>query len=306
MRVNLMTNLVEPVQLFTGGQFTVSPDAIKSRVERVPVFIDFDFSQIVGVATIDVDGYADVDLARGKLKRDATVESHPFNLGFRVVFQSPPRDDGVSVAIEIKPLSISLPSSEFLFTQNARSSTATDLSRRCIVVDDVMRLSVDLIREVSRGEIFVDVKVADIETRPDGTKVLSVERNTPAAEPVEAMTVSTNSDKFRNFEDAFQTPSAGAVRGCVCGRIFYNPDGGWTWEYGELERLEQRGATSLPHACGEIALDGHLFAIDCNCWHVRASRVIRWMDAHAVSVADYLSLEKKRKQAVADAAPVVE
>lgn len=47
------------------------------------------------------------------------------------------------------------------------------------------------------------------------------------------------------FCDVFSPPYSGAVRFCHCGKIYYNPDGGWDWNEGELEGYEKR-----PQSCG--------------------------------------------------------
>jgi len=39
------------------------------------------------------------------------------------------------------------------------------------------------------------------------------------------------------FEEVFASDIAGAKRECVCGRVIFNPDGGWDWDEGELEDL---------------------------------------------------------------------
>lgn len=55
-----------------------------------------------------------------------------------------------------------------------------------------------------------------------------------------------------------------------------------------------------------IRLEGKDYALDCDCWHERAKRIIRWLSYNAEEVAAYLRLEKKRQQVAADAAPVVD
>lgn len=110
---------------------------------------------------------------------------------------------------------------------------------------------------------------------------------------------------LENFECAFGTGSGGCRRVCECGREFYNPEGGWDWDDGELEDLEKRGATALEYTVGEISFEGKVFVNGCNCWHPRAERLIDWIDGHRNQIAEFLTLEKKRKQREANDAPVV-
>lgn len=109
-----------------------------------------------------------------------------------------------------------------------------------------------------------------------------------------------------NFERAFSTRSAGCVRDCACGRVFYNPNGGWTWEDGEVEALAANPkATALEWACGEVEFEGATYAADCDCWHQRAVKVATWIISHAAEIAEFLSLERERKTNEAEMSPVV-
>jgi hypothetical protein len=109
------------------------------------------------------------------------------------------------------------------------------------------------------------------------------------------------------FERAFSTRTSGARRECPCGRIFYNPNGGWDWDDGELESLGKNAqATGLDYAVGEIDFEGVGFCIDCECWHERALRMLNWIVAHDEAIAEFLSEEKKRKTREANRSPVVE
>lgn len=115
-----------------------------------------------------------------------------------------------------------------------------------------------------------------------------------------------DSDKFENFERAFRDGVAGAVRTCHCGKCYYNPDGNWDFDDGEIERLEKDpNATPLEYACGDITIEGRAYVDGCDCWHNRAQEIIGFIDDHARKIAEYLTLEKRRKQALADEAPVV-
>lgn len=181
-----------------------------------------------------------------------------------------------------------------------------ELARKIVTVDDVMKLSVDLIRLVKNEDWIIAARVVDIVTEEDGTKTLSLERVGPPPEiDLERMNPQDH-PSFRNFEDAFDCGASGAVRHCNCGRVFYNSDGGWDFEPGELESLKASGATDLDHACGEINFNGKTYAIDCPCWHDRAMAVIEFLNEHAQSIADFLTNEKKRKTLAAIMSPVVE
>lgn len=111
--------------------------------------------------------------------------------------------------------------------------------------------------------------------------------------------------KMENFEDAFRT-NHGSCRGkCVCGKEFYNQDGTWDWEPGELDALKAAGATNLEYSVGFVEFEGKEYAMDCDCWHPRAKTLMGFLDSHAHQVAKYLNGEKKRATARADAMPTV-
>lgn len=113
--------------------------------------------------------------------------------------------------------------------------------------------------------------------------------------------------KFDNFECAFDMHTGGCRHTCACGKTYYNSDGGWDWDEGELEKLKaDENAIDLDHAVGLIYLEGCEFVMDCDCWHKRAEHVMAFIDAHAQQIADYLRLEKIRKQIIADVSPVAD
>lgn len=114
-------------------------------------------------------------------------------------------------------------------------------------------------------------------------------------------------DKLENFERAFSAGTGGCRRTCDCGREFYNGDGGWTWDEGELEALAKNAnATPLPYTVGDISFEGKEYVNACDCWHKRAAMIMGFLDGHSHKIADYLSLEKKRLQRIAENAPTVE
>lgn len=114
-------------------------------------------------------------------------------------------------------------------------------------------------------------------------------------------------DKFENFVLAFDSGCGGCRRRCRCGREFYDAgNSSYDWDEGEFEALEADSkATPLGYSVGTISLDGSEYALDCDCWHKRAEMIMKFIDGHAHAIAQYLTLEKQRKQDSADAAPVV-
>lgn len=69
--------------------------------------------------------------------------------------------------------------------------------------------------------------------------------------------------------------------------------------------LENQEAISVAWTVETSILDGKHHVISCDCWHDHAQRLMAWLDANALKVADYLNGEKKHKQEMADRAPVV-
>lgn len=110
---------------------------------------------------------------------------------------------------------------------------------------------------------------------------------------------------IENFIRGFRTIMSHATMPCACGKVFYNPNGDWDWDEGEMEALEKSEATAIEHSVGEVPFEGKVYADACTCWHDRAIMIMKFIDSHRYGIADYLSLEKKRKQAEADASPVV-
>lgn len=112
-------------------------------------------------------------------------------------------------------------------------------------------------------------------------------------------------DGLDSFERAF-TNGGGCVRDCACGRVFYNPDGGWTWEDGELDRLRaDPTATALEWSVGEMVIEGKSYVPDCDCWKPIALKFIAFIRRYDEEIAEFLTNEKRRKQAEADRSPVV-
>ena len=114
-------------------------------------------------------------------------------------------------------------------------------------------------------------------------------------------------DKFQNFKEAFSPPIGSCSAQCACGRQFYNSDGHWDFEEGELEGLESDPkATALEYSVGYIEFEGTTYIWDCDCWHDRAKKIIAFIDAHAGAIVEYLKLEKKRKLKEANASAVLD
>lgn len=114
--------------------------------------------------------------------------------------------------------------------------------------------------------------------------------------------------KLENFERAFTSGSSGCRRTCECGREFWDSyNEGYDWEPGEVEELKNNpNATSVAYSVSSIILEGKEYPMDCDCWHKRAEQIMGLIDGHDHAIARYLTLEKQRKQAIADKAPVVE
>lgn len=110
-----------------------------------------------------------------------------------------------------------------------------------------------------------------------------------------------------NFKKAFALNRASSTEVCVCGRMFFNDNEG-TWGFTEFERDKLRNepnAIALNYAVTCIRFEGREYVMDCNCWQERAKMIAGFLDSHAYSIAEYLSLEKERKQKEADVSPLV-
>lgn len=113
-------------------------------------------------------------------------------------------------------------------------------------------------------------------------------------------------EKLENFERAFSNGMSGCRRTCDCGKEYYDGVNSYDWDEGELEGLEKDpAAIGLDHPCGDMGFEGREFVDACTCWHERAKQLMKFLDNHAYKIAEYLSLEKERKQSIADHAPTV-
>lgn len=112
---------------------------------------------------------------------------------------------------------------------------------------------------------------------------------------------------FDSFERAFRGGVGGFRRRCECGVEYWDAHNvGYDWDEGEIEALQNDPkAKALDYAVGVVEFEGHLYVDGCTCWHKRAKRVIAFLEEHAEAIAQFLSLEKRRKQIEADRSPVV-
>lgn len=113
------------------------------------------------------------------------------------------------------------------------------------------------------------------------------------------------SAKMSGFEEAFRDGAGSSRIDCACGKIYFD-EKCWGFEEGEREKIVAAGAIELEWGPSYITLEGQSFCIDCDCWHPRAERVMRFLDGHAQKIAKYFAAEKDRKMAEAFAVPDME
>lgn len=111
--------------------------------------------------------------------------------------------------------------------------------------------------------------------------------------------------QLENFMRAFDNHIGSCRASCACGREFYNSDDIGCFEHGELEKLEASNATNLNHCVGYVEFEGSQYVSDCDCWHPRAAKIIKWLGFMGGRVAEFLTMEKRRLEKVAADAPVV-
>lgn len=116
--------------------------------------------------------------------------------------------------------------------------------------------------------------------------------------------------QMENFIRAFSSGGNGCRFECKCGRLFYDTgNDDWDWVPGELESLYEMSkagkATALDYSVGTIILEGVEYAADCECWRDRALKIMAWLDANIRAVAQWINLEKDRRQFEASQAPFV-
>lgn len=114
-------------------------------------------------------------------------------------------------------------------------------------------------------------------------------------------------NKFDNFTVAFDTHTGSCSAQCACGKQFYNSDGAWDFEEGELDKLQNDSdATDLLYSVSFVQFEGSLYVFDCTCWRDRAKRIMEFIDGHAFQIIEYLKLEKTRKAKEAEESPVLD
>jgi len=108
-----------------------------------------------------------------------------------------------------------------------------------------------------------------------------------------------------NFERAFSARH-GTIRGdCACGKEFYE-GGSLHFEEGEEDALRaDEKAVCLQHGVSYVTFEGRQYVADCDCWLERAARIIGFIENHDHAIAEWLTLEKQRRQLEADHSPVV-
>lgn len=112
--------------------------------------------------------------------------------------------------------------------------------------------------------------------------------------------------KLQTFERAFAVGTSGCRRMCHCGKTyFHDEENGYDWEDGEFEKLLAGEAIGLDHSVNGVQFQGREYVAACDCWHAQASEMVKFIDRHARKIAEYLTLEKQRKQLEADDSPVV-
>ena len=85
---------------------TIGPTAIPSTA--VPVFVEFDYSESIGVAHVHADGSADLELAPGLELDVARLEAdHTIGLGYRVLEEHQDGDVRVIDRLELLAVGVS-------------------------------------------------------------------------------------------------------------------------------------------------------------------------------------------------------
>ena len=115
----------------------------------------------------------------------------------------------------------------------------------------------------------------------------------------------TDKEKIEIFEEAFKNMTAGHYRQCACGEEYYNSNGGWDWEEGELEALEKdKKATDLDYSVGTLSFEGKEYCLDCKCWHKRALMIFGFLMSHNSPIVALFRAVKKYEIARAESIEV--
>lgn len=84
----------------------VAPGALRSAARNIPVTVGFDGSQVVGSATVFIDGTAELELNLPAEHREGAGEGGAFGLGY--VVEQERRDGDVRVIERLRPISVSI------------------------------------------------------------------------------------------------------------------------------------------------------------------------------------------------------
>lgn len=110
-----------------------------------------------------------------------------------------------------------------------------------------------------------------------------------------------------SYERAFSSHSGSIVKMCACNKVFYIHDAHECWDEGEFERLiADSKAIPLDYSPGGVYVYGVEYVDACDCWHSKAERIVAFLNDNAHEIADFLTLEKKRREEEAKNSPTVE
>lgn len=105
-------------------------------------------------------------------------------------------------------------------------------------------------------------------------------------------------EMLQNWEDTFTRHSSSCWVRCECGTQYYNSDGSWDWDEGELDGLRaDANAFDVDYGISIIAFNGKEFANPCDCWKPVALRVIGFLDSHMDGLREFIEKERLRRLA---------
>jgi hypothetical protein len=111
---------------------------------------------------------------------------------------------------------------------------------------------------------------------------------------------------FDSFASAFRDRVASCRATCACGREFFDPDGSWDFEDGEIEKLDAVKATRLTYAPGYLTILDTVYVDACDCWHKIAIRVGAFLLEDIEKVGAFYRAERERRRADVDRLKAVE
>lgn len=113
-------------------------------------------------------------------------------------------------------------------------------------------------------------------------------------------------EQLENFEQAFRSGTGGCSCTCPCGKQYFDDWNEYDFEWeSEKELLRSSGATPVDYGIGGVVINGVQYANSCECWHEKARSIVRFLEENGRAVAEFLTLEKKRKEREAEDSPVV-